>query len=239
MIYVMPDLHGQYEMYCRMLEKIEFTADDTLYLLGDLCDRGPDSAKLYLDVMSRKNVFSIKGNHELMAEQGLNFLLREVRAKEYDPNQLAYYTELNQWLKNGAATTLKSLFDCTQYERRQILRFIEDLPYYRTVTVGDRQFVLVHAALPDFRADKPLNEYDTYKMVWDRDDFDLKLWDDPNKKLLIGHTPLVIYYPSYAQVKIYHGEGSIIAMDCGAAYLENRGRLACLCLDTMKEFYID
>ena len=40
MTYVMSDIHGCYEKYRAMLENIEFAADDTLYVLGDVLDRG-------------------------------------------------------------------------------------------------------------------------------------------------------------------------------------------------------
>ena len=40
MIYAMSDLHGCYNLYVKMLEKINFSDEDTLYLLGDYVDRG-------------------------------------------------------------------------------------------------------------------------------------------------------------------------------------------------------
>ena len=39
MIYVISDLHGRFDRYQQMLEVIEFTLDDTLYVLGDVIDR--------------------------------------------------------------------------------------------------------------------------------------------------------------------------------------------------------
>ena len=42
MTYVMSDLHGCYDKYAQMLEKIGFGDGDTLYILGDVIDRGPD-----------------------------------------------------------------------------------------------------------------------------------------------------------------------------------------------------
>lgn len=41
MIYCMSDLHGCYRQYMAMLEKIGFSDEDTLYILGDTVDRGP------------------------------------------------------------------------------------------------------------------------------------------------------------------------------------------------------
>ena len=66
MHYVMSDLHGRYDLFLRMLEKISFSACDTLYLLGDLIDRGPDGIQLIRDMMKRPNVIPFLGNHEDM-----------------------------------------------------------------------------------------------------------------------------------------------------------------------------
>jgi serine/threonine protein phosphatase 1 len=42
MTYVIADIHGCYEQYKALLEKINFSASDTLYVLGDVIDRGPN-----------------------------------------------------------------------------------------------------------------------------------------------------------------------------------------------------
>ena len=67
MIYVMSDIHGEYEKYKAMLEKINFTDDDVLYVLGDVIDRGPEPVKILADMSMRHNVYPVFGNHELMA----------------------------------------------------------------------------------------------------------------------------------------------------------------------------
>lgn len=46
MHYVMSDLHGCYQEYREALEKINFNEQDTLYVLGDVVDRGPEPIKL-------------------------------------------------------------------------------------------------------------------------------------------------------------------------------------------------
>ena len=49
MIYAaVSDLHGCYEKYLSMLEKIQFCEADTLYVLGDVVDRGGGVLKFFL-----------------------------------------------------------------------------------------------------------------------------------------------------------------------------------------------
>ena len=38
--YVMSDIHGMGSLLEEMLEKIRFSGQDTLYILGDMIDRG-------------------------------------------------------------------------------------------------------------------------------------------------------------------------------------------------------
>ncbi|MBQ8338845.1 MAG: metallophosphoesterase [Clostridia bacterium] len=54
MIYVMSDLHGCYEKYCRMLQKIQFSDSDELLVLGDVIDRGEGGIAILRDMMERK-----------------------------------------------------------------------------------------------------------------------------------------------------------------------------------------
>ena len=82
MKYVMSDLHGRYDKYTEMLNKIHFTSDDELYILGDICDRGPSSAQIYLDIMKRENVHCVMGNHENMLLENLPHVFGNFFKKE-------------------------------------------------------------------------------------------------------------------------------------------------------------
>ena len=62
--YVMSDIHGMADLFKRMLEQIRFSDEDTLYIIGDMIDRGPDPAGILDFVMSHKNVTALRGNHE-------------------------------------------------------------------------------------------------------------------------------------------------------------------------------
>lgn len=60
----MSDLHGEKYRYDAMLEMIQFSGEDTLYILGDVVDRGPNGIDILRDIMQRPNVHLILGNHE-------------------------------------------------------------------------------------------------------------------------------------------------------------------------------
>lgn len=64
--YVMSDIHGCYDGFIKLLELINFTDEDKMYILGNVIDRGPSSLNIVDYIMIRKNVTLILGNHEKM-----------------------------------------------------------------------------------------------------------------------------------------------------------------------------
>ena len=238
MTYVMTDLHGEYEKYKKMLEKIRFSHSDTLYINGDVCDRGDEPARIYLDIMARDNVFMIKGNHEMMAEEALERLFREHRGMGIDIFGLYSDPELWSWFANGGDRTVISMFDETEENRHRILNFIKSLPYHRTVEVNGRRFVMVHGGTGDAPLGTLPDQIPPFDLVWTRPDFDACYFGEENTFLIVGHTPTFIIQRSNRAASIYHGKGDVIAIDCGAVYSEYGGRLSCLCLDNLEEFYV-
>ena len=69
--YVLSDIHGNFEIFKRMLEKIQFNSHDQLYILGDICDRGPCSLDIYFYIQKFDNITLLKGNHEYMMQEDL------------------------------------------------------------------------------------------------------------------------------------------------------------------------
>ncbi|MBQ6824832.1 MAG: serine/threonine protein phosphatase [Clostridia bacterium] len=238
MTYVMSDPHGNYDSFRKMLERIRFSDQDTLYLNGDLCDRGSESARLYLDVMARKNVLAIKGNHEVMAEEHLAYLLEEYGDQSVNVLDLFSERDLWLWFENGGDSTLISIFDEAPEDRYRIFEYIKALPYYRTVEVNGKRYIMVHGGLGNYREGTALSEVHPVDLVWTRPNFDGSYFDDGNTYLVVGHTPTILLRERTVAASIYRGRGNVIAVDCGAAYPEHGGRLGCLCLETGREFYV-
>lgn len=71
-IYAMSDIHGCLDAFKASLSTIDLEAEDSkLVLLGDYCDRGPDSLgvfELVMDLQKRygDRVVALRGNHEEM-----------------------------------------------------------------------------------------------------------------------------------------------------------------------------
>ena len=78
MTYVISDIHGYYDQFMELLDLIQLKDTDSLYVLGDVVDRGPHPIKTLLKLMEMPDVICLVGNHELMALDGLRFLNTQI-----------------------------------------------------------------------------------------------------------------------------------------------------------------
>ena len=69
MIYVMSDIHGNFQKYSDMLEKLSLKDTDALFVLGDAIDGGKDGIKILKDMMYRPNIYPVLGEHEYLAKK--------------------------------------------------------------------------------------------------------------------------------------------------------------------------
>ena len=230
MNYAISDIHGRFDKYKEMLSLIDFAPRDTLYVLGDVIDRGPDGIKILQDTMLRPNVFPLLGNHEFTAAVCLPWLMEEVTDQSLDSLDKTQIAALSEWITNGGGVTLRSLKVLGQEEREDILEYFQEMELFAQVEAGGRSFVLTHSGLDHFSPDRPLSEYRLEDFLFCRPGPDTVYF--PDKLVIFGHTPT--RYLS-KQDKIFRQE-TWIDIDCGCA--APSGRLGCLCLDTMEEFYV-
>ena len=64
MTYCISDIHGEYELCMRLLEKIKYSDSDKLIVCGDMIDKGEDSVRLAKLLFGLPNVYCLMGNHE-------------------------------------------------------------------------------------------------------------------------------------------------------------------------------
>lgn len=236
MIYCMSDLHGHYENYIAMLREISFRPEDTLYVLGDVIDRGPDGIRILQDMMARPNVMPLLGNHELTAALCLRWLLQEITEERLDHLGEVELSALGDWMANGGEPTIRELNQLSPDERSEILDYIREMELYDEVEVGGRSFVLVHAGLDHFAPEKPLEDYELEDLLFCRPGPDQMYY--PDRYVVYGHTPTRLLFHQAGekpQDRIFR-RGMQIAIDCGCGH---GGRLGCLCLDTLEEFYTE
>jgi serine/threonine protein phosphatase 1 len=226
MNYVISDPHGRYDLYKRMLEKIGFSDGDVLYILGDFADRGREGLRILLDAEGRKNVVGIIGNHDYLAHRLIDYDIDSV------PDGL--YQLWAAWCFNGGMNTLDEYGALTDTERERVHGALGALVNYAVVNTACGEFVLCHAGIANYEESKPLDEYKTEDFIFIREEYGKPKFAKEGKYLVTGHTP-TSHITGNTDNKIYRNHDHI-AIDCGAGY---GGALACLCLDTLEEFYVE
>lgn len=234
MRYIISDIHGCYEEYQELLDKIRFSDEDELYILGDAMDRGPEPIKVIKDIMLRPNVIYIVGNHDYMMLSALRKLAVEITGENCE-NHLASKDLLNYyyWVQDGGRVTVDQFRALSHEEQQGILDYLSDTLIYEILEDKGKQFILVHAGIQGFEEHRDLDEYDIYDFIFERTDYSKRYYQDYRKIVVTGHTPTP-FIREDGQPLIYRGNGHI-AVDCGCVF---GGNLAAYCIETEETVYV-
>lgn len=207
-VYCLGDIHGNYKGLIQVLQSVSFDKQkDTLIFLGDLADRWPQPVECLEELMSIKNLISIKGNHDL-------FLYKWATNKIID----------KRWIKQGGLETIEhfekkegadKLF--VEYFNKSVyFHYDENLKYFfchggfninKIITKQKRITFAINRTLYE-KAKK--YEHLSINLVAKYDESDSKQID----KIIIGHTPTKNHLPHFC--------GNLINLDTGSG---NGGKL--------------
>lgn len=187
-VYAVGDVHGRLDLFEELINRIEADdatrplAETTIVLLGDLVDRGPDSAGVIEEAMQlaeRRRVRTILGNHEEMflasfvrIEVLRNFLLHGGRE-----TLLSYGYDPEEYMAATLEEVCDKLPDLVPHHH---IDFLESLEHQ--VRIGD--YLFVHAGI---RPGVPLEEQAGSDLRWIRREF-LEDRRDHGCVVVHGHT---------------------------------------------------
>ncbi len=149
--YVIPDLHGRFDLLCDMLAKIEAHAAGnvgTIVALGDYVNKGPDSRQVVERM--RAGVFdgwpfvALKGNHDAMMVEALR-----------DPSKM------EGWIEKGGDATIKSYGGNPSSIPLTDVAWLDGLPLIHL----DAHRIYVHAGLDP---GVPLQAQAGHTLLWKR-----------------------------------------------------------------------
>lgn len=240
MHYVCCDIHGQYGLYQKLLEEIDFSPEDTLYVLGDVIDRGSDGILILLDMMDRDNVEMFIGNHELMM---LDFLSEGGNKENW------FYGN------NGGQVTYQQFLKLPIPMRDDIIRYLKEAWVQKYVEVDGKTYALHHSYFmpdktgEDVRFCDETNSNKIFKAVWYSP---YRFWEhvDPEEYddgyiHLIGHVPVQNLKVSRPPLLNETLGNRLMNLDGGCAmlYFGQPGGLYCMRLErdesgVRKEFWI-
>jgi len=207
-IFVVGDLHGHFATFRALLHRLKLKPEDRVICLGDMIDRGPNSAELVAFVRSNPQIICIKGNHEQMAIQSVQ---ADGTFEAWQP-----------WMKRGGASTYGSYIVAAQGDlwsaKRAMLHDFMWLDTLPTHIVLDH-FRLVHAG---YDPRMPLDMQGERELLWIR-----KAWHqheaavDPNRTVFFGHTTTTKLGNSagdvaYSPMNLADGRPAWVGLDVGA-----------------------
>ena len=172
------------------------------------------------------------GNHELMALNAMSPFMREDNCEGFERQLFGAEREyLHFWMRNGGDTTFEKFALLSDMRRRDLIRYMESFSSFEMLTFADgRTFILSHAGLGHYYDGKSISEYTLSELACERPTLGRKYYDD-SVTVIVGHTPTI----SITGKSSVYDSGNMKFIDCGAAF---GGNLACICLDTMEEFYV-
>ena len=258
-IYAISDLHGHYSTYLKLLEKIKFSDKDYMYVVGDVVDRGRYGVKIIQDIMKRKNVELILGNHELMMIDAIQYMKQNKAANKKNSNEMGEaFTPVDLWFHpaNGGRTTYNAYSKLEEKEQNKILNYLKSLRLIKRVTIGETTYHISHSYSVGYKFGDELFYKDAVadaeSIVWD------SLLDDRPPVDMIESEWFAYYNDTYIFGHVFtqrlgcmddKGRGmickivrrggiNVIDIDCGMALNSKSSRIGCYELETGKEIYM-
>jgi len=227
-VWACSDLHGNKNLLKAIKEKIG--PNDTVYFLGDACDRGPDGWEMIKEILADKRFIYLKGNHEDMLVKAHNEYF-----DGYD-NDYVYLC-----VRNGGQPTLNTMLADENETRERVIAKLTSLPLTAEYTNTNGELIHMSHAGFSMGVDDP----SSHDWVWDRTHFLDTNWFGPDNAIVVhGHTPILFlveeisfYYEGLAEEEIEPGAfwycgGHKIDIDCGTHFT---GMTVLLNLDTFDE----
>ncbi|MBD5508814.1 MAG: hypothetical protein HDR05_12425 [Lachnospiraceae bacterium] len=259
--YVVGDIHGCYDEWIQLKDRIEAQDSEARFILvGDIIDRG---AKVYemlnwamQNISSNGKYQMILGNHE---EEKIRWLQKYFEYKEEPGASSIVIDDMEP--DNYDFYDMCIHYRPSDQQLKNILNWFDQLPYYKEVCVnmqkGKQRFIVVHSYLPSECVNKDgsfkktsvkdsnsavinyIRQRLKNSIIWHRD-----YWGNTYNKVIVvhGHTATVSSSCTVRGAKsgrIWFNNNDI-NVDCGIVYREHREKanLAAIRLEDLEEFYV-
>ena len=220
-IFVMSDIHGQYDLFLKMLDRINLKREDLLVIIGDICDRGKKSYEIYMKCIKMiklgYNLKFILGNHEDMLLEDLEngYPIRyETEYSIYRHSKYFENKDMKDWHEENFLEEIEWL-----------VKWLKNCP----LIISGNENIFVHAGL-DLK--KVLEKQEKETVLWTREEFwlmeNVELEEYKGKNIYFGHTPNI-------NGRISKKTDRIKGIDCGAFFTHFLG---CVEVKSQEEIYV-
>ena len=217
MNYVISDICGNYQKFKELMDNVLIGDSDTLYILGNTVDFGDEPMELLEDISMRSNVYAVAGARDYLAARMLHGFDKMLKGGGTpDAN---YISEMTEWVAGGGQTTLDGFRALDADAREGVLDYLAEMTLYEEANVKGKTYILMSRGIANYDADRDLEDYEP-------EDF---FADDATAPQM--EDAIVVVGGDVTKSGKIEREGNVIRINCGE-------KLACLCLDNGKEFYV-
>ena len=197
------DIHGSLRLFKELLDLIKLTDDDTLIIVGDMCERCEDSLGVIRRVMeltARGNTHVLAGNKDLRAIEYVTGTNGRVGSVVTD-----YVEGMREWGCNTlfsdmcreAGIPYSRNMDVDAAQRVLSSRFAREIAFIRSLPtfIETPRYIFVHGGVPSGEL-KLYEGMDADKFTdWDNFIAEGICFD---KYVIVGHTPAELYRGDYS-----------------------------------------
>ena len=178
-VWAIGDVHGHFATLEELIRNLHLGEGDAVVMLGDLIDRGPDSARVVNYVRETRGLHSIRGNHEQMMILG------------FDESSFFKHRSMDAvyWCNNGGDATEESYVEFYADDLKAREAASSDVRWMRNLAteIVLEDWRLVHAG---YDQNLDVENQDEAMHMWARRQFyTSKNPIDPKRTILFGHTP--------------------------------------------------
>ncbi|MCA1055779.1 metallophosphoesterase [Rossellomorea aquimaris] len=229
-IIVISDIHGELDLFKKLLDKVSFSREDYLILNGDLCEKGNNSTGVVRFVMelteSHPHVLVTEGNCDTLVEDVL----------EENPKLMNYlhsrkHSIIHEWLQE-IGFTLTEETEVIEIKEQLNLHFANEMEWLMKLptAIEADDYIFVHGGLED-RED--WMETDRITAITMR--AFLEKSHRADKYVIVGHWPVVNYATDIpSNNPIIDETKKIIAID-GGNIIKRTGQLNAFIIDRTAE----
>lgn len=228
-VFAVSDIHGNLDFLQGLLQKINFTPHDILFVIGDILEKGRrslDTLRFLMELSKTHTVYCLRGNCDQIT---IDFMEHAGWPEELLWNVLCYWRErglLMQMAEEGGLT-LHGPQDFPALRELVRTRFAAELAFLTSMpaVIETEEYIFVHGGIPCEHGWEKMDVHTLLK----NDDF-VNQGRSFQKWVIVGHWPVTLYDPVYQTAKpLVSKEQHIVSID-GGCVLKADGQLNALIL---------
>lgn len=242
-IIAISDIHGHYEYFVNLLEKVHFCKNDILFIVGDITEKGPESLKtlrFVIKLCKEYTVYTLIGNVDAWRLE----LFDDNTKKGYENLYNSISSMKKHWgnclfneMCDELNINIKSIDDIPQIRQQLQIHFREEFDFLRSLPtiIETQKFIFVHGGIPTDNLETLVN---TNAYTFIKSDAFMEKGINFNKYVIVGHWPVTLYNDKISSHNpIINPKQKIISID-GGCVIKFDGQLNALIIPYIntKEF---